>query len=108
MLQSVIVIECFTFSTGSRFGVSSVSGSSHIPAINRFVADRCRNRTEFLRLTSSSDADRRDRCSTARLLLRLLPRDAQSLFTGQPLHRGTPGRQTVAPSSIIAWLKSPG
>ena len=56
--------------------------------------------------------------TTARLLLSLLSatsgevhykgKDLQSLAAGHTSQAGLRGRQTVAPSSISAWLKSPG
>src|SRR5215475_11307921 len=78
-----------------------VGGNSHIPGINETFAGR-RRRKIALSL-------RARRYESVALLRRTpaffsldVPRDAQNFTTGQREQLGRPGRQTVAPSSIMA------
>src|SRR5947209_5633519 len=101
-------MECFRQSTASRGTSPLMGGNSHIPGIRRSFWGLRRRRTFSPRRASNSDVDFRTLASGGVLETRIIPRDAHNLLIGHAPHDGTPGTQTMAPSSIIAWLKSPG
>src|SRR5439155_16902648 len=104
--KSVTVIECRTLKElVERPPLPRNAGNSHIPGMSEVF---------FVGLTSRTESPRVDRryCELARrrgCRMRSAPRPrvAHHRETGQRAHSGS-GRHTVAPSSIRAWLKSPG
>jgi hypothetical protein len=101
-LKSVMVIECRreNRSLSEAFRDAS-SGNSHMLGIRLELLDLQTKNTELLRRNKEYVISRR--CWRGfRLIALPRPRVRQKVWIGQFPHWGLPGRQTVAPNSIMA------
>ena len=102
-------------------GISRKDGNSQRPGMMVTVGGRCSSKTScstsasFLAESARLREDRRQSAypeSRITLFTRGVvlcsPRVLQNWVIGQARHCGLRGRHTVAPNSIMAWLKSPG